>query len=569
MWIEESRSVGSEASVFLIDAWKELFNGYTPESYQPRLHNVPSLVGELVEVAHYWNRDDRFQHHIKNIQDELKATILSETDILCRIPTYESRCKLLSEATSPLTIISGGKILEESRNHYLQAFELTAKAAVSLLPKNKSMSMQNLRRLATIAFQDGKEDDDVLVDSAVVQGKSHVEIFVELLNITNHGRQTYRCILSVIGKIETIHSIVRKQGYSTVSNDSLPKDYLASFISNKSQVLHVRLEVTSSSIRHAVAKAKTKLGLDLGIASLYTNPESLRLHHVALVTCDGINRIFVQSEQAFRRLKPRSRAKLDIRDAVKLLDSEQVDVRILAAIEQLALASASYDTRTRFVNLWSALETLAGANEGKTTLERVKQLLVPLIVSRHVHRRVRYLTILCQKYAQKNNTFSLGPGFKEKNISTVDMLRTLCSPKCDERIVGLLRFADHPLLRFRIYQEWGRLHDSNNLKQDLNQSHKRLNWHLARIYRVRNSLVHDGKQDRFLVPLLDNMQYYLSTLVQRLIHEVKQHTSWTVRDVVEFWNGRMQHQLSRLDGKTQTLTTSDFLEDVESEILWK
>lgn len=568
MWMDEDFSVPNDATLFLMSAWHELFHGFTPDSFQPRLHNVASLIDELVDIANHWRSEPRNESHIKLIQDELKAGIRSEKDVLQRVPSYMSRCTFLANSKTPESIIAGGAILSELRPKYVEAFEGCAKAAIDRLPRGKGDALENIRRLGTFAFQKGKEDDDVLSPEIRSACCSHPDLFKQLVDITKRGEQKYSCTLSVIGKVGGIHSLVRKQGYETVSNRSLPAEYVDGFSISKNRILHVRLEVNGSSIRNAVALARKKLGLDLGFISLYTNPDQLRLHQVALVTCEGQDRIFVQSEQAFRRLRPRKRASRDIELAVELAREEKIDSRILAAIEQLSLASASPDSRTRFINLWSALETLAGACEGKTTLERVKQLLTPLIMSRHVHRRIRYLTILCQIFSRKIGKSDFGSGFKGPKISLDEMLAVVCSPRDNEKITGLLKFAKHPLLRFRIFQTWCRYHEPKRMKDTLEHSRQRLDWQIARIYRGRNLLVHEGIQVPFIVPLLDNLQNYLSMLSQRLIHELKKHPKWTIRDVAEYWNGRMQHQMLILAASPHLLTAADFLEDVDESVLW-
>ena len=41
----------NEPTVFAISAWHELFDPFTPDTCQPRIHNIPSLVRELEELS--------------------------------------------------------------------------------------------------------------------------------------------------------------------------------------------------------------------------------------------------------------------------------------------------------------------------------------------------------------------------------------------------------------------------------------------------------------------------------------------------------------------------------------
>src|SRR5690606_15962965 len=111
-----------------------------------------------------------------------------------------------------------------------------------------------------------------------------------------------------------------------------------------------------TSIRHAVAVSRKQLGIATGLVSLYQN-SSIPVHPVALVNYNGVDVIFSQAEQAFRRLYPRTNPAKDIGEAVKQLN-ENVEERLLGAIELLSLAASSSDARARLINFWSSLETL-------------------------------------------------------------------------------------------------------------------------------------------------------------------------------------------------------------------
>ena len=574
MWVPDNPTeFDNPDSVLLIACWHELFDGYTPDSFQPRLHNVASLVEELVEIAHWWQREPKAFANVKPIKAELAAAIKSEKDILSRIPTYHSRCLSLVDAKSPAAIISSGRILAGQRKIYRNAFELVALEAISNLPTSKKDAVTSVRRLSTFAFQHGKEDDDAWDPLSKDPTKAPTELFQEMSGLANGVVKDFTCTLTILGDEQIMNSTVRTMGHRVLSSKSLPDGYAASIGSTNGQPIHVCVNVKAKSIREAVAKARDELELAIGFASLYRNPAELRLHTTAHVAATGYKRTFLQSEQAFRRLHPRARAKTDIKGAIKMT-AGTVDHRILAAVRQLALASASTDNRTRFINLWSALETLAGAHEGENAMDRVRELIIPLVISRHVHRTTRYMTILTQRFGNRIGSAAYGLGFRPSETGLVrldDMLVTLSSKCNDPKIKDLLHFADHPLLRYRLFDTWKLFHDPKYLRERLIQSQDRLGWQLARIYRARNLLVHEGQEVRHIVPLLDNLQNYLSMLVQRLVHETKRksHHEWDVRHCIEYWNGRMSHVLNGLKEEPSRLTTRGFLEKCDRIPLWQ
>lgn len=561
--------VADESAVFVLSVWHELFYGFTPDSCQPRLHNVPSLIDELAAVAARWATEPLFKNQVLKIKAELKAVMLSEKDLLDSLPSYRSHCEVLVNAKTAQTIVCGARLLTERKEEYLACLQQSARDAISGLPKTKKLASLSLRRLATFAFQNGQEDDDVWRPFIDCEHQSASSLFDKIVQVTNRPKQVYSVLLTVIGEYAGMNSLSRFCKYEVLSRKKLEREYLDAIGPHASNILYVRQTIEETSIRRAVDAARKRLGSAVGLVSLYKNPDNgIKIHPAAFVDVDNQSVTLIQTEQAFRRLHPRKNAAERAKEAAKTIAaSRNTDERLLAAIEQLAYASSSGDSRTRFVNLWAAVETLAGAHEGETTLERVCELIVPLVVSRHTHRTTRYLTILTENIKREMKIGSLGPGFSrpQQCVEQEEMLIALASPENDPKIADLLAAIEHPHLRWKLHHAWSVFHSRRLLKTRLTDSKERLEWHLARIYRARNMLVHEGIETPFIVPLLDNLQNYLSTLTQRLIHELQEHPDWTIRQVLEYWNGRMNHILTGLSTENvQQLVTSDFLEGIKA-----
>ena len=465
------------ASTFLISSWHELFYAFTPDSNQPRLHNVPSLIDELADIGKRWQKEPRFQSHVAKIQKELEQALDEEDGVLSELPEYRSRAQCLVKEGSSVGVYTGSQILIEHRDQYERVCIEAATEAIDTLPKNnkKKVAHKYIRRLATFAFQHGKEDNDVWDPLTKSPSREPAEIFREIVRLSTTESKKYHCTLAVVDPSPETHSAIRINGFSPVAQSRLPEKYLTEITEPNKQLMFVGLDVEASSIRNAVAAARKKLGITTGLVSLYQNLPSLHVHPIALIHTDGSDVVFSQSEQAFRRLHSRSRASQDIREALGLLKTHKVDERLLGAIELLSLASSSSDSRARLINFWSSIETLAGGHEGHTTLERVSSLIVPLVISRHVGRTTRYLAIETQHLGSLLGRSDYGTGFprsSDKFVTPPEMLRTLAAPENSKPICDLLRFAKHPLLRYQIYRSWETIHDPKKLSAMLELSKK-------------------------------------------------------------------------------------------------
>lgn len=361
----------------------------------------------------------------------MEQALNEEDEVLSKLPEYRSRAQFLVKERSSVGVYTGCQILIEHRNQYEQACIESATEAIDTLPKKKKVAHEYIRRLATLAFQHGKEDNDVWDPLIKNPSRKPGEIFKEVIELSTAGLKEYHGTLAVVDPSPETHSAIRINGFSPVAQSKLPEKHRARITEPNKQLMFVRRSEKATSIRNAVVTSRKKLGITTGLVSLYQNLPSLHVHPMALIHADDSDIVFLQSEQTFRRLHPRSRAMQDIREALGLLKHE-VDERLLGAIELLSLASSSSDSRARLINLWSSIETLAGGHEGNTTLERVSSLVVPLVISRHVGRTTRYRAIETQRLGSLLGRSDFGTGFpqsSEKFVTPPEMLRTLAAPE--------------------------------------------------------------------------------------------------------------------------------------------
>jgi hypothetical protein len=205
------------SALFVLSAWHELFDGFTADSYQPRLHNVPSLIEELVAISKLWKNSLHLKVHADQIKAELKNAVKDESDLLAEAPRYRTSCRDLLNAQTPEAMICAGQLLQGMKDEYWQSFVRLARRAIAALPTRKEDALRFIRRLATFAFQNGKEDDDVWRPFQNTSKKSAVELFDGMIDETQREKQSYIVLLATIGDPSAMKSIARARGFTVVS----------------------------------------------------------------------------------------------------------------------------------------------------------------------------------------------------------------------------------------------------------------------------------------------------------------------------------------------------------------
>ena len=76
----------------------------------------------------------------------------------------------------------------------------------------------------------------------------------------------------------------------------------------------------------------------------------------------------------------------------------------------------------------------------------------------------------------------------------------------------------YPLLRFRVMILSETFKNSKHLKLCVSEHEKRIRWHMQRIYRARNYIIHDGSSnDKMYNDLVINLHSYIDTALFKII----------------------------------------------------
>jgi hypothetical protein len=224
MWFPASTdmSLNGGASAFLLQTWQELFDPFTPDSYQPRLHHTASLVSELGEVAEWAFADARWNKDVALVKAELKRVANGEIHFLEGLPRYKWSIAKLLTLDNPTDIISLSRTLQSERASYdLHAAEALCET-VSRLPKSKHDARIALYRIATNFVQSGRVASQAhAVASHGNLLKTPGELADMILSTLSESTGEYRSILAVRGKLSAVQSIARKVGFRLLSSDDL------------------------------------------------------------------------------------------------------------------------------------------------------------------------------------------------------------------------------------------------------------------------------------------------------------------------------------------------------------
>lgn len=183
--------------------------------------------------------------------------------------------------------------------------------------------------------------------------------------------------------------------------------------------------------------------------------------------------------------------------------SVEVKERINSAIRQLRLGNEAIELEKKFINYWIGLEYMfSNYNKDKSTFKRILEFLPKLHTVYYAKRNVVNF--------YENLTQFLG---KE----AVQNLEELYSDESYNNLITS-KFEQHPLMSYRASRLKSYLFSASDKRMNYLGSHRtRLEWHLVRLYRVRNELIHDASTKEELENLTGNLRYYLNFTLNKSI----------------------------------------------------
>ncbi len=211
--------------------------------------------------------------------------------------------------------------------------------------------------------------------------------------------------------------------------------------------------------------------------------------------------------------------------------SNRTDLRRIVRIHNTALKSESINDS--LLSLWSLAESLvdidntvtkenADAKEKEDTQRyksgNVIDILIPFQKSTYVSKLVQTLISDIKHW---DATFfdefimSIEYGDTELEKAFAFLAFDSTQPLRDE----LFSRTEHfPLLRNRVATLNEQLHNSKHIKACIAEHERRIKWHIQRIYRARNYIIHDGaSNDKMNYDLLINLHSYIDTVVSKMV----------------------------------------------------
>ena len=196
---------------------------------------------------------------------------------------------------------------------------------------------------------------------------------------------------------------------------------------------------------------------------------------------------------------------------------------LLKAIDLHNTALSLYDYKNAFLNLWSILEVLCTNRVNQNSIiDEIINIVVPILKKDYLSAIFIDLNdnlkiaLGSDKHTQLLKSVTQDGGEVEKIAFFV-----LLPEYSKLRSEYYSELKNYPVLRSRIWQMNEKSRDMKSINSLIEKYGERVTWHLQRMYRARNSIIHSGEAPTNIKLLGEHLHIYVDSFMYEIIGKLR------------------------------------------------
>ena len=517
---------GSEESLlFFAQRMNELLFDYTLDSYKYYALNISLLISEsLMRISKIDGELIKDQNLISIIEETNKR---SQKDIVTKnilgnqyelffpIKVSNDRKKIILTLELLSNRLSLSKVIKSIFNQLPIEIKNNSKDAINVLSNNLVTALINVGFHQSYIYH---QTNNFFFSAKTAENRK-IETF---FNKFDTKKKDYQVILKVSDSFLEIKDICKKYDLELYEEMNIKKlqEKPQSFISSQ---LSDQIFVKCTKILAYDSQSARRIALDQlnGLASFFTY-----FHHKNPPQIER-NAIVKEGERYFL-IEPSisSMAKgedMSHEDAGKFLTAflnsfstnRPSRIRLNRAVNLHSQALTSTSNENRILNLWICYETLFGGGKTTTVIHIINSL--THICSLKYFERIFNELSKSVRMWNRMEFNQIKKITNQTNDTKAICVFSLSSEYSAERMSLYQKLNEFPLLRHRINELNRNLKSADKILNYLSKHNEKIKWHIKRLYRTRNQIVHDGYMPQNLEILVENAHSYFDIFMDDFI----------------------------------------------------
>lgn len=203
-------------------------------------------------------------------------------------------------------------------------------------------------------------------------------------------------------------------------------------------------------------------------------------------------------------------------------ESQQLKSKLHGAFAYANISRASVVQEEKYMNLWVAIESISRLDIYNDIISSLKTVLPAALCTRYIYRIIRNFVEDCIRCGITYNFTEVEIDMKQdskRNLvrETIDILQT------NHLYLELLdKCKVNTMMKFRCEDVMLLVNDIDYAFKKIQNHHDKVEWHIQRLYRIRNEIAHSALQEEsYLNTLTEHMYDYLSVFILEIVTSVE------------------------------------------------
>ena len=192
--------------------------------------------------------------------------------------------------------------------------------------------------------------------------------------------------------------------------------------------------------------------------------------------------------------------------------------KLISAFSYTNLSHSSMTVEEKYMNMWIALESLTRTDSHDGIISNIVQCVPNACSLRYIYREIRNFAEDCGRCNISLDFETIKIDLQDANKEQI-VLQMLALFRNEAYRVDLVeRCKTCALLSHRCQQIYSLIVDEKNMIAHIKSHHKTIEWHLDRLYRIRNEIAHSALfQHMSIVRYTEHLYDYLATYISEIV----------------------------------------------------
>lgn len=289
----------------------------------------------------------------------------------------------------------------------------------------------------------------------------------------------------------------------------------------------------------AISEVYQRLDIFFSFYRVISNRGTQLLGKNGLVICDAEEMKLPVVTNGYKAIELEPRINLESTIDNMVIGCQKKDIHTYYHLQKMIrlhnMALIQPDLSDGFVNLWSILEVASSDASLDSKIKNVVHSILPILQNDYYYKIFSSILDDLSNNLSKADMRMLFEKVKEgKDDRLHKIIAFIVLPQYEKlREEFFEKLRDFPNIRQKIYKIYITKDNKNKMIKISDTYAQRIEWHLYRLYRVRNAIVHAGDTDRNIRVLGEHLHIYCDSVIIELITKLASNDNLsTVKDVL-------------------------------------